>query len=92
MDQSHGGIVLGRDAQCDIVIGDRSASRQHARIERRRDKFFVVDQSTNGTFVAFANAPEVVLRQEFICVVAGVESLNHVVKLADREQEQLGQV
>ena len=50
------GIVIGRDAQCNIVIADRNASRQHARIERRRDKFFLVDQSTNGTFVAFANA------------------------------------
>lgn len=34
------GIVIGQDAQCNIVIADRNASRQHARIERRRDKFF----------------------------------------------------
>jgi class 3 adenylate cyclase len=60
----HDSIVLGRDPQCNLVIGDRNASRQHARIERRRDKFFLVDQSTNGTFVAFANEPELVLRRE----------------------------
>ena len=57
-------IVLGRDAQCNVVISDRNASRQHARIERRRDKFFLVDQSTNGTFVVSQNEPEVVLRRE----------------------------
>ncbi len=57
-------IVLGRDAQCNVVVMDRNASRQHARIERRRDKFFLVDQSTNGTFVSFANEHEVVLRRE----------------------------
>lgn len=60
----HDSIVLGRDPQCKLVISDRNASRQHARIERRRDKFFLVDQSTNGTFVAFANEPELVLRRE----------------------------
>ena len=60
----HDSIVLGRDPQCNLVINDRNASRQHARIERRRDKFFLVDQSTNGTFVVFANEPEVVLRRE----------------------------
>lgn len=57
-------LMLGRDPQCNLVISDRNASRLHARIERRRDKFFVVDQSTNGTFVVFTNEPEVVLRRE----------------------------
>jgi predicted component of type VI protein secretion system len=56
--------MIGRDAACDIVIGDPKASRQHARIERRRDKFFVTDQSTNGTYVTFAGESEIVLRRE----------------------------
>ena len=43
-------LSLGRDAQNDVVIADRLASRQHARIERRRDKFVLVDQSSNGTY------------------------------------------
>ncbi len=59
-------IVLGRDAQCEVVISDRNASRQHARIECRRDKFFLIDQSTNGSFVTIANEAEVVLRREEI--------------------------
>ena len=64
LDQANAGIVLGRDAGCQIVVADRMASRQHARIERRRDKFFLIDQSTNGTFVAVAGEPEISLRRE----------------------------
>ncbi|MFZ1606794.1 MAG: adenylate/guanylate cyclase domain-containing protein [Rhodoferax sp.] len=80
------GIVIGRDAQCNIVIADRNASRQHARIERRRDKFFLVDQSTNGTFVAFANAPEVVLRREELMLRgSGRIGFGHSVELPDTE-------
>jgi class 3 adenylate cyclase len=56
--------LMGRDAACDLVIADPKASRQHARIERRRDKFFLTDQSTNGTYVTFAGEPELVLRRE----------------------------
>jgi len=56
--------MLGRDAGCDFVIADPKASRQHARIEKRRDKFFITDQSSNGTYVTFAGEPEVVLRRE----------------------------
>ncbi len=57
-------VSIGRDAQNDVVIADRLASRQHARIERRRDKFVVVDQSSNGTFVTIEGEPEVQLRRE----------------------------
>ena len=66
VDTAHASIVLGRDANCDVVIADRNASRQHARIECRRDKFFLVDQSTNGTAVVMADEPEVLLRREEI--------------------------
>jgi class 3 adenylate cyclase len=64
MEQANAGIVLGRDASCQIAVADRMASRQHARIERRRDKFFLIDQSTNGTFVLFAGEAEIRLRLE----------------------------
>lgn len=64
LELANAGIVLGRDASCQIAIADRMASRQHARIERRRDKFFLIDQSTNGTFVAFVGESEIALRRE----------------------------
>ena len=64
LEQANTGVLLGRDASCEIVLADRMASRVHARIERRRDKFVLIDQSTNGTFVTFAGEAEIVLRRE----------------------------
>jgi adenylate cyclase len=55
---------LGRDQASSFVINDLKASRNHAKIERRRDKFFIVDQSTNGTFVTVTGEAEVGLRRE----------------------------
>lgn len=45
-------VTLGRQKQNDLVINDVIASRQHARIESRRGKFVLIDQSTNGTYVS----------------------------------------
>lgn len=44
-------LLLGRELGNDVVVIDPRASRQHARIERRRDGFVLIDQSTNGSFV-----------------------------------------
>lgn len=57
---------LGRDLACDIVIRDPRASRSHARIERRRDKFVLVDMSSNGTYISFQGEAELVLKREEI--------------------------
>lgn len=57
-------VSLGRDASCDIVIRDTSASRNHGKIERRRDKFVLVDISTNGTYVSFRGEAEFCLKHE----------------------------
>ena len=57
-------LLLGRDAGCDVVILDPKASRRHARIETRLEKFVLVDQSVNGTFVKIADEDEIALRRE----------------------------
>jgi hypothetical protein len=64
LDKPNVSIVLGRDVGCHVAVADRMASRHHARIERRRDKFYLVDQSTNGTYVVFAGEAEIALRRE----------------------------
>ena len=44
--------VLGRSAPADVVLGDRAISAQHARFDRRADRWLVTDlDSTNGTRV-----------------------------------------
>src|SRR6266849_2559579 len=71
-------IRLGRENSCDIVIADRKASREHARIERRRDKFVLVDVSSNGTFVTFHGQSEMaVKREEVVLQGRGSISFGH---------------
>ena len=57
-------VTLGRDINNDIVIADRKASRMHAHIERRRDKFVLIDHSSNGTWVTVEGKTEITLRRE----------------------------
>lgn len=45
-------VLVGRELGNDVVIIDPRASRQHARIERRREGFVLIDQSTNGCYVS----------------------------------------
>jgi hypothetical protein len=59
-------VKFGRDISCDVVISDRKASREHARIERRRDKLVLVDVSSNGTYLTFHGEPEMPVRREEI--------------------------
>ncbi len=66
LNKSRPGLVMGRSQNCDLTINEKLASRQHVRIELRRDKFFIVDQSTNGTHVLIEGAPEEFLRREEI--------------------------
>lgn len=45
-------FVIGRSPECDVVIADQLVSRQHAVIEKRGNRWFVVDQkSGNGTYL-----------------------------------------
>ena len=48
----------------DFIINSNHASRLHARIEIRRGKFVIIDQSTNGTFVKTSDGENVYLRRE----------------------------
>jgi hypothetical protein len=45
-------IVIGRGSDCDIVLPERQASRQHVRIERQDAGYMLYDLgSKNGTFI-----------------------------------------
>ena len=62
--EAHSVLTLGRDLQSDVVIADRKASRMHARIERRRDKFVFIDHSSNGSWISIEGEPEIMIRRE----------------------------
>lgn len=63
-DDGQDSIALGRDPSCAVVVNHSGASRIHATIERRRDKWVLIDHSTNGTFVTFAGERELRLHRE----------------------------
>jgi class 3 adenylate cyclase len=50
-------VTIGRDGRNDLVIGESTVSRMHARIEHRRGRFLLIDQSANGTFIVPEDGP-----------------------------------
>ncbi|HUW49583.1 MAG TPA: adenylate/guanylate cyclase domain-containing protein [Sulfuricella sp.] len=78
LDANKPAAVLGRDKANDLVVDNPLASRQHARIELRGDKFILSDQSTNGTYVFTADGRKTFLRrEEFPLSGSGSISLGH---------------
>lgn len=59
----HPVITLGRNPASDIVAMSYVASRDHARIEFRSHSWVLVDQSTNGTYVATNEGNEFVVKR-----------------------------
>jgi adenylate cyclase len=57
-------VTIGRDPNCGITIADDQASRLHCTIERRQDKWFLIDHSTNGTYVSVDGADDVLVQRE----------------------------
>ncbi len=64
LDAENPSIRIGRDPTAQLRVSDTRASRQHAVIELRGDKFVLVDRSSNGTFVAIEGEKEFMLSRE----------------------------
>jgi adenylate cyclase len=57
-------VVMGRAEDNDLVIKGNLISRIHAKVEMRRGKFMLVDQSTNGTFMQNVQGEEIFVRRD----------------------------
>jgi class 3 adenylate cyclase len=64
LDDSRPQIAIGRAEENDVVIRGNLISRIHARIEINRNKFLLIDQSTNGTFVQADGGEESFVRRD----------------------------
>jgi len=51
LDSIHPRLTIGRDARADLVVAHARVSRLHGRVEYRKNTFFFVDESTNGSQV-----------------------------------------
>ena len=57
-------ITIGRAEENDLVVKGNLISRLHARVEFNRNKFTLIDQSTNGTFVIGKDGEEAFVRRD----------------------------
>ena len=64
LDDEHSSITIGRAEDNDVVVKGNLISRLHARIEASKQRFTLIDQSTNGTFVHGADADEHFVRRD----------------------------
>jgi hypothetical protein len=64
LDDAKKELTLGRAEENDIVVKGTLISRLHAKIEIARDRFLLVDQSTNGTFVINQEGKEAFVRRD----------------------------
>jgi len=64
LDDRRTNLAIGRAEENDVVIKGNLISRLHARIELNRNKFLLVDQSTNGSFVTARGGEESFVRRD----------------------------
>jgi len=57
-------VVLGRSITANLTINEKLASRQHVRVTCRRNKFYIIDQSTNGTYFKTDGGQETYVRRD----------------------------
>jgi pSer/pThr/pTyr-binding forkhead associated (FHA) protein len=55
---------MGRADDNDVVVKGNLISRVHAKIEMRRGKFMIIDQSTNGTFLQDTQGRDTFVRRD----------------------------
>lgn len=64
VDGGRASVTLGRDEANDLVCPGLKTSRRHARIVYRRGKYVLVDESTNGTWLAERGKSPVLLKRD----------------------------
>jgi pSer/pThr/pTyr-binding forkhead associated (FHA) protein len=97
----HGRLVIGRGADCDLVLDEPEMSRRHAMIEVNASEIFLRDLgSTNGTFVNGVQVRDAVLftgdqlafdRNRFLIEAPGMPVRKAVTPASAAEPEAKGQ-
>jgi pSer/pThr/pTyr-binding forkhead associated (FHA) protein len=61
-------VEIGRQKSNDIQVLNNRVSRSHAMIERRHGKYYLIDQSSNGTYLLMEGNQGIALRKREICL------------------------
>ncbi len=72
-------VTMGRADENDVVMKGNLISRIHARVDAARNRFVLVDESTNGTFIQQDGKEEIYLRRDSAVLTgSGVISMGRV--------------
>src|SRR5215510_11621954 len=86
IDDQRTNVAIGRAEDNDLVVKGNLISRLHARIEINRNKFVLIDQSTNGTFVQTVDGEEAFVRRDSLQIKG--EGMIGLGKLPEGESPQ----
>jgi class 3 adenylate cyclase len=76
IDSCNPSVTMGRQRKNDLVLNYKRISRFHARIEYRRGKFVLIDNSSNGTYIHLPDQNSVYIkRDETLLSGSGIISL-----------------
>jgi len=65
-DRQRPSVTIGRGDDNDLIVRGQFVSRLHARIEAGKNRFVLVDQSTNGSFVRSGAGEDTFVRRDSI--------------------------
>jgi adenylate cyclase len=84
IDESNTGASMGRGDKNTFMVPDSKSSRAHAKFEFRRGRIYLIDQSSNGTYLSpDGNQMVFIHRDEHILQGTGVIGLGHEVNAAN---------
>ena len=66
VNESNARVEIGRQKSNDIQVVKNRVSRTHALIEYKDGKFYLTDQSSNGTYLLMGNGPGVTVKREAV--------------------------
>lgn len=79
-------LLIGRSAECDVLIQRPWVSRRHATVSVRHGKIEFSDRSSSGTYVSLPGGHELFLRRESV-VLTGAGAISPSVRPTEAEAE-----
>ena len=64
VDAGRPAVSLGRQDHNDLILDYERVSRSHARIEYRRDRFYLIDHSSNGSYIQRSGKEVVFIKRD----------------------------
>lgn len=68
-DRQRPSLTIGRGDENDLVVRGNLVSRLHARIEAGKNRFMLVDQSTNGSFLRSSTGEDAFVRRDSMALM-----------------------